>query len=145
MARLSTGGGGVQVVRAGDAVLASTGGGAIDVGQARGMVTARNSGGRVQVGSAAGVHCESASGGIRLQNVSGSFQVSTAVGSILASLLAGRPLADSFLTTGSGDITVTIPSNLGVTIRAARTDAQPDAQGAERVRLLRPRLQLLRQ
>ena len=35
----------------------------------------------------------------------------------MASLLAGK-IAESFLTTGNGDITVVIPSNLGVTIRA---------------------------
>jgi hypothetical protein len=44
-------------------------------------------------------------------------RVSTAMGSIMAYLLAGK-LAESFLTTGNGDITVVIPSNLGVTIRA---------------------------
>ena len=35
----------------------------------------------------------------------------------MASLLAGK-LADSFLATGNGDITVYIPSNVGVNIRA---------------------------
>ena len=64
------------------------------------------------------MQCESAAGGIRLQNVSGSLQASTNLGSIIAALLANRPFMDSFLTTGSGDITVFIPSNLAVTIRA---------------------------
>jgi hypothetical protein len=44
-------------------------------------------------------------------------RVSTSMGSILASLLAGK-LSDSYLATGNGDITVLIPSNLGVTILA---------------------------
>jgi hypothetical protein len=70
------------------------------------------------VDAASGVQCESASGGIRLRNISGSLRASTAMGSISATLLGGHPFADSFLTTGSGDITVFIPSNLGVTIRA---------------------------
>jgi hypothetical protein len=39
------------------------------------------------------------------------------MGSIFADLANGR-LSDSFLATGSGDITVVIPSNIGVTIRA---------------------------
>ncbi len=39
------------------------------------------------------------------------------MGSILANLLGGKP-ADSFLASGDGDITVLIPSNVGVTIRA---------------------------
>ena len=110
--------GSIRIYNAGSAVIASTGGGPIDVGQAHGLVTARNSGGPVKVGSAEGVSCENAGGGVNLDNISGSVRVSTAVGSIIASLLAGKPMSDSFLSTGGGDITVIIPSNLGVTIRA---------------------------
>jgi len=110
--------GSIGIHNAGSAVIASTGGGPIDVGQARGLVTASNSGGPVKVGSAEGVHCENAGGGVNLDNVSGSVRVSTAIGSIIASLLAGKPMSDSFLSTGGGDITVIIPSNVGVTIRA---------------------------
>jgi DUF4097 and DUF4098 domain-containing protein YvlB len=110
--------GSIRIHSAGSAVIASTGGGPIDVGQARGVVTARNSGGPVKVGSAEGVRCEDAGGGVNLDNISGSVRVSTAIGSIIASLLAGKPMSDSFLSTGGGDITVIIPSNLGVTIRA---------------------------
>ncbi|MGA2580777.1 MAG: hypothetical protein ABSH24_32805 [Bryobacteraceae bacterium] len=114
----STMAGSIRIYNAGSAVIASTGGGPIDVGQAHGVVTARNSGGPVKVGSAEGVSCENAGGGVNLDNISGSVRVSTAVGSIIASLLAGKPMSGSFLSTGSGDITVIIPSNLGVTIRA---------------------------
>jgi DUF4097 and DUF4098 domain-containing protein YvlB len=110
--------GSIRVLKAGSAVIASTGGGPIDVGQAHGVVTARNSGGQVKVGSAEGVRCENAGGGVNLDNISGSVRVSTAIGSIIAGLLAGKPMSDSFLSTGGGDITVIIPSNLGVTIRA---------------------------
>ncbi len=110
--------GSIRVLNAGSAVIASTGGGPIDVGQAHGLVTARNSGGPVKVGSAEGVSCENAGGGVNLDNISGSVRVSTAIGSIIASLLAGKRMSDSFLSTGGGDITVIIPSNLGVTIRA---------------------------
>jgi hypothetical protein len=110
--------GSIRIYNAGSAVIASTGGGPIDVGQAHGVVTARNSGGPVKVGSAEGVSCENAGGGVNLDNISVSVRVSTAVGSIIASLLAGKPMSGSFLSTGSGDITVIIPSNLGVTIRA---------------------------
>jgi DUF4097 and DUF4098 domain-containing protein YvlB len=110
--------GSIRVSIAGSAVIASTGGGPIEVGQAHGVVTARNSGGPVKVGSAEGVRCENAGGGVNLDNISGSVRVSTAIGSIIAGLLAGKPMSDSFLSTGGGDITVIIPSNLGVTIRA---------------------------
>jgi hypothetical protein len=114
----STMAGSIRIRHAGSAVIASTGGGPIDVGQAHGLVTVKNSGGPVQVGSAEGVRCENAGGGVHLDNVSGSVRVTTAVGSVIARLLAGKPMADSFLSTGSGDITVFIPSNVGLTIRA---------------------------
>jgi hypothetical protein len=63
------------------------------------------------------VQCESGSGGINLSNIAGGMRVSTSLGNIMATLLAGR-LADSYLATGNGDITVFIPSNVGVNIRA---------------------------
>jgi DUF4097 and DUF4098 domain-containing protein YvlB len=118
LVRASTMAGSIRIQRAGSAVIASTGGGPIDVGRAQGWVTAKNSAGPVQVGSAQGVSCESGGGGVQLANISGGVRVTTAIGSIFASLLAGKQMADSFLSTGSGDITVFIPSNVGVTIRA---------------------------
>jgi len=118
LVRATTMGGSIRIRQAGSAVIAATGGGPIDVGEAHGLVTARDSGGPVKVASAEGVRCENASGAVLLDKISGSIRVSTAAGSIIASLLAGKPIADSFLSTGSGDITVFIPSNLGVTIRA---------------------------
>ena len=115
--RAQTGAGGVHILKAGGPVNAGTGGGQIIVDKANGIVMARNMAGPVQVGAAAGVQCESGSGGIRVSNISGAMRVSTSLGNIMASLLAGR-LADSFLATGNGDITVWIPSNVGVTVRA---------------------------
>jgi len=117
LARANTLGGSVRIVRAG-AVLATTGGGPVEVGEARGKVDIRSAGGIVQVGGASDVRCENTAGAIRLNNVSGSLRASTSLGSILAQILAGRPLSESFLTTGSGDITVVIPSNVGVRIYA---------------------------
>jgi DUF4097 and DUF4098 domain-containing protein YvlB len=115
--RAQTLGGGIHIAKAGGAVTATTGGGRIVVDQANGIVTARNVAGPVEVGAAAGVECESGAGGVQLGNILGSMQVSTMMGSILANLLGGKP-ANSFLATGDGDITVLIPSNVGVTIRA---------------------------
>jgi len=115
--RADTGGGAVHVMTAAGSVAASTGGGSITVGKSGGVVTVRNMAGPVQVGAAAGLRCESGTGGIRVTNISGPMRVSTTMGSIVATLLSG-PLADSFLATGNGDITVVIPSNVGVTIRA---------------------------
>jgi len=116
--RAETAGGSIRVTRAGGSVTASTGGGPIVIGQAGGIVITRNMAGPVQVGAAPGVRSESGTGGVQLSNIAGPIRVSTAIGNIMASLLAGSPLSDSFLATGNGDITVLIPSNLRLTIRA---------------------------
>ncbi len=120
--RAETGGGSVRIGSAGGPVTAISGGGEIVVDKATGIVTVRNMAGNVQVGSAAGVRCESGGGGIRVTNIAGPMRVSTSMGSILASLLGGR-LSDSYLATGNGDITVLIPSNVGVTIQAQNSMA----------------------
>lgn len=113
----TTGGGGVHIGTAGGPVTAQSGGGEILVEKANGIVTVRNMAGPVQVWSSAGVRCDSGSGGIRVSNISGPMRVSTSMGSILADLLGSR-LGDSSLATGNGDITVVIPSNVGVMIQA---------------------------
>jgi DUF4097 and DUF4098 domain-containing protein YvlB len=116
--RCTTNGGGIHIAQAGNIVIADTAGGPIDVGYAKGMVTANNSaGGPIQVGSASGALCESAGGAIRLTSFGGSLKASTAVGSIIARFQT-QPVADSFLSTSHGDITVWIPSNLKVTVWA---------------------------
>jgi hypothetical protein len=114
----ATGGGNIRVDRATSTVFARTSGGLIQVGQADGAVTAETSGGAIQVDAANGVRCESAGGAIRLRNVAGALHVSANSGNILAQLVAGRPFADSLLSTNAGDITVFIPSNVALTIQA---------------------------
>jgi len=81
-------------------------------------VLADNSGGSVQVGSLQGVRVASAGGSIGLRGSSGSLRAVTDVGSILAELMSGMPMQDSILSTGAGDITVYIPSNLPLTVKA---------------------------
>ncbi len=119
----STAGGGIQIGKAGSTVVANTVGGVIDVGGAAGSVTAESQGGPIMVGSARGVKCETGGGAIRLTNISGALHASTAVGNIIARLVNAEDWADSFLGTGGGDITVFVPSNLGVTIRAQNESA----------------------
>jgi hypothetical protein len=116
--RAQTGGGGIHIIRAGAAVNTGTVGGPIVVDRAGGIVTARNMAGPVQVGAAGGVQCESGTGGVRLTNIAGPMRVSTSLGNIMATLLGGKLLSDSFLATANGDITVLIPSNVGVDVRA---------------------------
>jgi hypothetical protein len=114
----STAGGNILVHRAASMVSARTSGGRIEVSQANGIVLADNSGGSIQVGSAGGVRVASVGGSIRLRGSSGSLRAATDVGSILAELMQGASLQDSILSTGAGDITVYIPSNLPLTVRA---------------------------
>jgi len=116
--RCTTNGGGIHIAQAGNIVIADTAGGPIEVGYAKGMVTANNSaGGPIRVGSASGARCESAGGPIRLTSFGGSLKASTTMGSIIARFQT-QPVEDSFLSTSHGDITVWIPSNLKVTVRA---------------------------
>jgi DUF4097 and DUF4098 domain-containing protein YvlB len=112
----STGAGNIDVGRAGASVSARSSGGFIRVMEAAGMVDVESAGGAIQVGAARGVRCESVGGGIRLHGVSGELNVSTAIGSILAELLRG--IEKSYISTGSGDITIFIPSNVAVTVQA---------------------------
>jgi DUF4097 and DUF4098 domain-containing protein YvlB len=118
LVQASTAGGGIKVMRAGSAVAASTAGGPIQIDRAAGRVNVKTSAGPIQVNSANNLQCESAGGPISLRNISGSLRASTLAGSISAALAASLPFTDSFVTTGSGDITVFIPSNLGITVRA---------------------------
>ncbi len=128
--RAETAGGKVRIGRASGAVIAITGGGIIDIGKVVGAVTAHNAGGGpINVASAGGgARCDSASGPIRVSNLSGSFRIATASGSVVAQFEGGRLLADSSVSTGSGDITVYLPSNLGVNVQA-RNDGASRAQG----------------
>jgi hypothetical protein len=116
--RAQTAAGNIRVHAAGGPVTAITGGGEVAIEKAGGTVTVRNLAGPVQLGAArGGFECQSASGGIRLSGVTGPIRVSTSLGSIVADL-TGAHLGDSFLATTGGNITVVIPSNLGVTIHA---------------------------
>jgi hypothetical protein len=126
--RASTAGGRISVKRAGSTVSVNTAGGAIEVGSARGMVVAESSSGPIQIGAAGGVQCETGGGGIRLSNISGSLRATTAAGNVIAELLAGGVPEESFLVTGMGDITVFVPSNLGIRILA-----QIESAGSKRI------------
>jgi hypothetical protein len=121
-ARAETGAGTVHLGVVNGAVTVIDGGGSIVIDQAGGIVTTRNMAGPVKVGAAGGIRCDSANGGIQLGNITGPMHVSTSLGSIVANLL-GSKLSASYLATGNGDITVVIPSNLGVTISAENQTA----------------------
>ncbi len=116
--RAYTGAGSIRIGHAGSSVMAATQGGPIEIGRAAGVVIANNSGGPIHVSSAPGVRCETASGAIRLTGISGSIIASTTLGDIIASLFGAHLVSNSLLQTGGGDITVLIPSNISVTLKA---------------------------
>jgi len=116
--RASTAGGAIYITQAGAGVSVNSAGGAIDVGSARGMVRAESASGAIRIGAANGVQCDTGGGGIRLSNVTGALRASTSVGNVIAQLLAGGQPQDSVLITDLGDITVFVPSNLGIRILA---------------------------
>lgn len=118
----ASGGGNVHVLRALSFVTATTNGGLVVVDHAGGSVDARTSGGAIEVGSANGASCQSAAGTIQLHSVGGALRASTLVGSIMADI-GDRRIADSFLSTQSGDITVLIPSTLALTVQAESESA----------------------
>jgi hypothetical protein len=138
-ARAQTGGGTLHLGFVNGAVTAINGGGPIIVDQATGVVTTRNMAGPVTVGEAAGIRCDSANGGILLGKITGPMHVATAAGSIVADL-AGSKLADSYLATASGDITVKIPSNLGVTVSVVNEMADSIRRIMSDFREIQPRL-----
>ncbi|MEO5924322.1 MAG: hypothetical protein ABIR70_10895 [Bryobacteraceae bacterium] len=115
---VSTEGGNVHIEKAGANVRARSVAGLIEVVQAKGAVFADTGGGSIQVGAANGVRAESAAGTIRVKGGSGPLTVSTMLGNILAEMMPGGRFADSSLFAGSGDITVLIPSGMGMAIRA---------------------------
>ena len=123
-ARVVTSGGRVHIGEAGGTVTVNTGGGAIDVGRAGGIISLRNvGGGPIQIGAAPyGIECANGSGAIRALGIDGAVHLATMAGSLIAQLQSTL-LRESSLSTGSGDITVFIPSNIGVTIQAQNAGA----------------------
>lgn len=115
----TTGGGNIYIRNAAGPVTAHSDGGLIDVQYSGGMVTAETHGGSIQVGSAGGARCESSAGAIRVRTRGRGLRAQTAMGSIVAEFLPGAPvLEDSSVVSGSGDITVLLPSNLSVSVQA---------------------------
>lgn len=115
--RASTAGGNIRIERADRGVTATARAGLIEVVHAGGPVIAQTGVGAIRVRSASNVQCEANSGAIQLRAVYGGLRAATRSGSIVA-VLSGEPLQDSVLSTGAGDITVLIPSNLAVTVQA---------------------------
>jgi len=142
-AHVETGGGTIRLGFINGPVTAINGGGPIVVDLAAGIVTTGDMAGPVTVREAAGIRCASANGGIMLGKITGPMRVSTSMGSIVANL-EGSKLAESFLATGNGDITVLIPSNVGVRISAENSMVDSVRRIVSDFREIQPRLNGMR-
>jgi hypothetical protein len=118
--RAESSGGDVTIKRGGGDVRVETAGGAIRLGRITGIVFAETAGGPIDVESArAVIRAETASGLINLRHIAGPVRAETAAGNITATVIADRAgWAESMLGTHSGDVTVYVPANLAMTIRA---------------------------
>ena len=117
--RVESGGGSVVIEKADGAVQVATNGGDIDVAEAAGAVTAATAGGGIHVGRAGGgVRCETAAGPILLEGVGGAVRAISSAGNIRVGLRGRTLVGDSDLQTRQGDVVVSLPEGLPLTIRA---------------------------
>ncbi|MCZ6696263.1 MAG: hypothetical protein O7A63_06960 [Acidobacteria bacterium] len=118
--KVESGGGDVRIDEADGDVTVGTGGGRITLGRIGGRVWAATAGGGIRIGTAGGgVRCETGAGVIELQAIGGPIRAITSIGNILADLSSFRGVfGGSELQTRQGDIIVSIPDSLAVTIRA---------------------------
>ena len=120
-AQLMTGGGNIAAAHLEDGVVAETAGGRIEFGEAAGAVHLRSGGGGVRIGRVAGpAELDCGSGGILLAGVRAPLHASSAAGGITAwfSPQFGGEAGASELASGTGDIVVYLPREIGVTIDA---------------------------
>jgi hypothetical protein len=117
--RVETGGGSVSIDKAGAGVRVATSGGDIEVGEAKGEVSVATAGGGIRVGDAgAGVRCETAAGPIVLDGVGGAVRAISSAGNIRALVGPHGVAGDTDIQTWRGDVTLSLPEGLPVTVRA---------------------------
>jgi hypothetical protein len=115
---LEAGGGNIQVKKCGGKLKISSGGGNIDVGDVAGAVEIETGGGSIRVMSARGpVHAETGAGRIEVDGAPAA-RLETGAGAIVAKFVTGQH-SDSTLETAAGDITVYLPSDINITVRAS--------------------------
>ena len=116
---LESAAGDVRVTFCGGTLKAQSGGGNLVLGDVAGPADIRTNGGNLRLRSAKGfVRAQTNAGNIELDGVP-SASASTGAGSIVAKFTASEhPRRDSVLETPTGDITVFLPPELPMTIRA---------------------------
>lgn len=118
---VDTGAGNIEVQKCGGDLKASTGGGSLYLGDVLGTVRVDSSGGSVRLASAKGrVQVSTGGGNVELFKLSRGAQVDTGAGAITVQFIGGKDsFSESSLRTAAGDITVTLPSTLAVTVHAS--------------------------
>lgn len=117
---LESAAGDVRVTFCGGTLKAQSGGGNLVLGDVAGPADIRTNGGNLRLRSAKGfVRAHTSAGNIELDGVPGADATSGA-GSIVAKLTASdRPRRNSVLETSTGDITIFLPADLPITVRAS--------------------------
>jgi DUF4097 and DUF4098 domain-containing protein YvlB len=119
-AALETGGGSIQVEKCNGRVKASTGGGSIELGDIGGPAEMETGGGSIHLGSAKGfVRAETGGGTIELNGVPAVHAETGAGGIVVKFNSSSMDPHDSTLETSAGDITVYMPPDLHISVRAA--------------------------
>lgn len=134
---VETGGGNIHIDSAAGRIQARSGGGNLRIGDGKlmdletgaGGIVVNKCEGRIKAGTGGGsielvdilgpAQVQSGGGGIKIGPIHGGLRAETGSGPIVATLAKGISFTDSRLETSVGDITVYIPADLGVTIRAA--------------------------
>lgn len=117
---LETAGGSIGIQKCGGDLKASTAGGSIEAGDVGKGAVLETAGGSIRLTSANDVvKATTNGGGIRLMRLTKGVYAETMAGGIEAEFVARRgDFTDSKLITNAGDIVVSIPSDLALTLRA---------------------------
>jgi hypothetical protein len=117
---LESAAGDIQMNLCGGQLKVSTGGGNVVLGTVHGSAEITTSGGNIHLHSATGfVHAQTRAGGIELDGVPAA-SAETEVGAITARFTTTpSPPRDSRLRTSVGDISIYLPENMAVTVRAS--------------------------
>lgn len=114
-------GGGNLRIGSGKLMTLETGGGWITVAKCLGWIKAQTGGGNIELNEILGTaRIETGGGSIKVGPISGGLQAETGSGPIFATFARGNtPFGDSRLETSVGTITVLLPRDLAVTLRAS--------------------------
>ncbi|MGE5859433.1 MAG: hypothetical protein ACM34J_02690 [Ignavibacteria bacterium] len=112
---VSTGGGNIDIKKADGSISISTGGGNIDIFSAGGDINITTGGGNISINGGNGkIKLTTGGGNIDIDNLKGSINASSGAGNITIAM--NEVIGKSNLSTGMGDVTLSIPGNAKATI-----------------------------